>query len=483
MENRKDIGKAYKEKLEGYESSPGNHLWESIEAELNKSKRKAFPVWKTLVGLGVLILLLFSIIIYNVNSTSQVFETNSVTNDNILKANEEDKDNVSRNVGAPIQNKTNDNEGNSTTVSTSTKDTSKPISNEKPIIKISNGNSHNITSHTKNSEYWISSKVNSSNNKDKSSHIMNELEDETISNINRNNDDSSRSTSGELKTNNDLTNQKTISKFINILDDVMTFEMFPIVIKDDLISARLDNLLFNEDKKQKSSGFKRSLRLSAYLSPTFSKASSGKSSIDHTLDNAKQTSGFDLNYGIALTASLSKKSSLRVSVGTFNQSTITEDADSIDSDGLLISSPSFSNINLNTDGTINAASEVFATSSMLDLEQTVRYLETSIDYSYEIFDDKKLSLYASSGIGALILLDDSIILKDSDGNSLDIGKANNLNKAGLALNLGIGLSYKLSKRLNINTEPFFKYHPGTFKNTSNITHYGLGVRFGLSLKL
>lgn len=64
MENRKDIGKAFREKLEGIEKSPKNEVWNSVNAELIKHRKQAFITkWlraTALTGVAALIITLFT---------------------------------------------------------------------------------------------------------------------------------------------------------------------------------------------------------------------------------------------------------------------------------------------------------------------------------------------------------------------------------------------------------------------------------------
>jgi hypothetical protein len=46
MENRKDIGKAFREKMDGLQKSPGDHVWQSIRQDLpKKNRRLLLPLW------------------------------------------------------------------------------------------------------------------------------------------------------------------------------------------------------------------------------------------------------------------------------------------------------------------------------------------------------------------------------------------------------------------------------------------------------
>jgi hypothetical protein len=45
MENKIDIGQAFREKLNNLDKNPSDLLWEKIEVELNKKKKNRFVFW------------------------------------------------------------------------------------------------------------------------------------------------------------------------------------------------------------------------------------------------------------------------------------------------------------------------------------------------------------------------------------------------------------------------------------------------------
>jgi hypothetical protein len=60
MESRKDIGKAFREKLDQLHKQPGDTVWDSIKSDLIKKRRKAVPVWLRFWAItGVFLLLGF----------------------------------------------------------------------------------------------------------------------------------------------------------------------------------------------------------------------------------------------------------------------------------------------------------------------------------------------------------------------------------------------------------------------------------------
>ena len=64
MENRKDIGKAFREKLEELEKSPKARVWNSVNAELIKHRKQAFITkWlrgSAIAGVAALVITLFT---------------------------------------------------------------------------------------------------------------------------------------------------------------------------------------------------------------------------------------------------------------------------------------------------------------------------------------------------------------------------------------------------------------------------------------
>jgi hypothetical protein len=81
MEVKKDIGKAFREKLDSLDRQPSDALWNSISTELDNRKKKKFPFfWLyiatcTLIGIGVV-----AFIISNVTASSNASNPDNPTN-------------------------------------------------------------------------------------------------------------------------------------------------------------------------------------------------------------------------------------------------------------------------------------------------------------------------------------------------------------------------------------------------------------------
>ena len=80
-------------------------------------------------------------------------------------------------------------------------------------------------------------------------------------------------------------------------------------------------------------------------------------------------------------------------------------------------------------------------------------------------------------------LNENEVYSNFDGNNTYIGKATNINNTSYSANLGLGVDFKLSKTLNLNLEPTFKYQINTFNNTTgNFNPFIVGVYTGIRYK-
>ena len=72
---------------------------------------------------------------------------------------------------------------------------------------------------------------------------------------------------------------------------------------------------------------------------------------------------------------------------------------------------------------------------------------------------------------------------EANGNTVEMGEANNLNDLNFSTNIGFGLNYKFSPMLQLNLEPMFKYQLNTFTQTAgNFQPFSIGVYTGLNFK-
>ena len=115
------------------------------------------------------------------------------------------------------------------------------------------------------------------------------------------------------------------------------------------------------------------------------------------------------------------------------------------------------------------------------MTQQMGYLEIPLELNYALID-KKFGLTVIGGVSSLFLVDNSVALTSGDLTT-EMGNANNLNDLNFSANFGLGVNYKFSQNIHLNIEPVFKYQLNTFSETDGTFNpYALGVYSGLSFR-
>ncbi|SDD71036.1 Outer membrane protein beta-barrel domain-containing protein [Pricia antarctica] len=128
--------------------------------------------------------------------------------------------------------------------------------------------------------------------------------------------------------------------------------------------------------------------------------------------------------------------------------------------------PEFSSLNAARDGTI---------------AQSFGYLEVPLELDYALID-RRFGVNLVGGISSLFLIDNSIILNSGELTT-EIGEARNLNDLNFSTNIGFGVNYRFTPKVQLNIEPVFKYQLNTFSNVSgDFRPFSIGVYSGLNFK-
>ena len=205
----------------------------------------------------------------------------------------------------------------------------------------------------------------------------------------------------------------------------------------------------------------------------------------------------NLSYGLQVNYNLTEKLSIRSGIHkvdfgydtndiVFTSSLTTSTNEIIDnityaqtSKNLVVESKSNSQA-----ATFDSGSEV-AAGGIAPLEgrmvQQLGYLEVPMELNYAVID-KRLGVNIIGGISSLFLVDNAVTL-ESDDLVTEMGQANNVNSLNFSTNVGIGVNYEISPKLQLNVEPMFKYQLNTFSETAgNFRPYTVGVYSGLNFR-
>ncbi|NMH89263.1 hypothetical protein [Flavivirga algicola] len=225
------------------------------------------------------------------------------------------------------------------------------------------------------------------------------------------------------------------------------------------------------------------------------------SSIDPQFNSNSKSGELNMSYGIAASYAINKKLSVRSGINRVNLGYNTNNVVAFQSVGVASSSRALQNVSSvkTSDNTSNSLSadnvslvssesfnsadipEAFSTSNT-SINQDLGYIEIPLEIQYAL-SDKKLGVNLIGGFSSFFLSNNKIFSESESGTRTLIGKANNINKISYSANLGLGLNYQVSKKIDLNLEPMFKYQINTFNNTSgDFKPFFIGVYTGFAIK-
>lgn len=232
------------------------------------------------------------------------------------------------------------------------------------------------------------------------------------------------------------------------------------------------------------------------VAPVYFDAMGEGSPIDPGFSPNAKTGSTNLSFGLSIAYAVTKKLSLRSGIykaeygyntnGVGFSPTLAASA----SGGLqnidYVGGPENLALNdaISDSGSPNAlAPEFSALNSLRDgrVAQQFGYLEVPLELDYALIDHR-LGVNLIGGISSLFLIDNSVTLSSGELTT-EIGKARNLNDLNFSTNVGFGINYKFTPKVQLNIEPVFKYQLNTFSNVSgDFRPYSIGVYSGLNFK-
>jgi hypothetical protein len=463
-------------------------VWKGIEAKLqNKKKRRALPMWWTLGGVAAIVVLMFTFgnrlfksesdntlptvvetknkTIFNKDKNSTNLEQNIETTQSIITA--QDRDKLQQSIG--VTSKNNVIQGD--TLNKSIVKTSK-ISNQKSLVSKESQNNERIAE-TKTANLERDKGTNDLKSASEINKILSsENENTTIANA-----ASNSKIKQELKQEN-----KTLASKQQ---------------KQSIEAAIAEAESLNE--KEKEDGLLNRWSISPNVAPVYFNSLGEGSAIDAQFNTNATRSDVTMSYGVKGSYAINRRIKVSTGVNRVSFNNATNDVIALSDNGFVARSTTASAgqlENVNLTGTVSAGSlmvmsknslsrsaipEAINTLTTGDLDQRFGFIEIPLEIEYRVVD-RKLGVNINGGFSTLFL-NENEIFADVNGESARIGEANNIRDASFTANFGLGLDYSISKRMNINLEPKFKYQLNTFTNTSgNFQPFFIGVYTGLSFK-
>lgn len=465
MKENKNIERLFQEKFKDFEAMPPADAWNNIAQRLNekKKKRRVIPLWFMSTGIAASFLLL-GLIGYNYFNTY----TPTIENKN-------------------LNNKTNTFElNNNTKYVNGSKNTDENVKQfeDNSSSNLTNSNKKSITDNIENSGKFYSNKSiftdnsNSSNNSNgsnlfKESNSINSelLEKELIFDKKNTTTNDLVFNKNEIKSVNDSTLVATISKEVSELEELL---------KEKEVGL-------NADEKEKRNRW----GVMSNVAPVYFNSLTNGSPLGNQFAENSKTFKPSVSYGVGVGYAITDKLNVRAGVNNLNFEYNTND--------VFYSSTlnTVANDNTNLSRNANGQGIVFIDKSKVAslstdvenvvintkgiLNQQINFIEMPVELSYKLIDNK-FSVDVIGGFSSLFLNQNSVSLI-SNGMTMEIGEASNLNNVHFSGNLGLGIKYNFLKSFEASFNPMIKHQINTYKNNSgNFNPYFIGLYSGIIYK-
>lgn len=531
MSDKKHIDRIFQESFKDFEVSPSNVVWKNIEAELKqkKKKRRAIPIWWRYAGVAALLLLLLTIS-FNYFKNDSNPQTNNIvdTENNVInsskkqdeKSNSFDKLKII-NDEAITENNTSKNNLNVVV------DPISNINSKENIIQKKSKNSNELNNKIDASKEVLIAETPISQNSNES-RTNNSLSSGKKSNPTNSILKTQNKTTIALNSKKEINNVKTIQK----KDDKSLLDKNKAEIalingtekntaiahnKTSKEKEKLESLAENKleenkiniedaiDETTKDVSEEEKLNrwsIAPNAAPVYFSTLGEGSSIDPQFNSNSKTGNLNMSYGISASYAVNKKLTIRsgvnrVSLGYNTNNVVVFQSVGVSSSSALRNVDVSSNNGLAADALSNGSTENVSIisgenfnlnngpesfSTNTSINQSLGYIEVPLEIQYKLLN-KKFGINVIGGFSSFFLSDNKIYSEAEGGGRVFLGEATNINEVSYSANLGLGLNYRISKKIDLNFEPMFKYQINTFNDTSgDFQPFFIGVYSGFAIK-
>jgi hypothetical protein len=508
MGNKKRIDRLFQEHFKDFEVTPDPALWQTIEAQLHnkKKKRRIIPIWWHYTGTAAAIAILLSAgILFFFNNTTLEATPPKVVLDI--------DDSKTKNHTTTITNSSLPD--NTTPPITTHKNNTTP----KKVKSITlNTAAKNVVAHTDNLPHTNTLNTTKTTatlaNKTRGNSIAIATPAKTTTSVKHTliNSKALNATNNTTALEHTLTNSDTLqptqkhtitpTTIAEVLEKTTTNKALvkakeqPVSTKPSIEDAIAANEELNAPHTAKSTTDKWSI--APNVAPVyFNSLSQNGSALNEQFDNNSKSGEVNVSYGINASYAISKKVTIRSGINKVNLGFNTNNVvalRSIPRDVALNDLESIPNLppptnaitTTNNDVALFSAESVSAnlieTTNTTSINQSFNFIEVPLEIQYAL-STKRLGINLIGGFSSFFL-NSTNATSEINGLRTDIDATDNINKTSYSANLGLGLNYKISKKINFNLEPLFKYQINTFQNTTgNFQPYFIGVYTGFGIKL
>ena len=513
MSEKKQIDKLFKEQLKDFEVAPGDHVWDRIEGELHKDKRRrrVIPIWWRVVGAVAILTLLFTVgkSFFETSEANKVEteivdkepKSNNSSNDanNMLEDSLFEPENDSKVADAPDQN--DDNSSDSQKLNTQSKvhesqlvigqktESQKEHKNVTPQNNDPNYKSAIATSksdHNKNkSEFSPSENTQNTTLAENDTKRVQSKED-PLKSVEEMNAAIKKATDlSETKVSDASSSEKEHSEIA--VDSTNTTKERNAI--EEAIAQAENTEKENDDKDDAPS---QRWSVAPNVAPVYFNTLGEGSPIDDQFISNTKEGDINVSYGIRGSYAINDKLKIRAGVNRVDLGYSTRNVIEFSRPNASISSsPQLKNVKLHDNSStfisannisLSTAPDILFIKEQGSIDQQLGFIEVPLELEYSLVN-KKFGLNLIGGFSTLFLNNNEIYSVQNNGVRTLLGEATNINNLSYSANFGVGFNYSLSQKLRFNLEPMFKYQINTFNDTSgDFQPFFIGVYTGLSFK-
>ncbi|QCX01806.1 hypothetical protein FGM00_17405 [Aggregatimonas sangjinii] len=531
---KKKLDELFQEKFDNFEQVPDEKVWQSLEASLDKKKRRAIPLWWKLGGVAaVLVIGLLAInpfsdadgepALTDIEQKTDSLERENTKENRILDTTDTDETQLTD------TNSQDTDEGNAADKqSHPSKNTNPDPKKELQLSPTSeNGGESQLTSVQKErsnkSDPNINAQITESTDNESTEGIdpkenlkeLNEIDqesvvaqkdpkksvsDESVNGVIAQQEDRPNSVEekkdGLMKSaeNTEIAQNDSVQEEEN-LEDQTVEEGNKKSIFDEIKQQEETEIAENEPRKRWSAG--------PSVAPVYFDAFGEGSPVHSILVPNSKSGETNLSYGLSVNYEINDRLSVRsglhkvaygydtgdVEFSSSLDGAITDQMDNIDyattARNLVVRSKAGASAVSVSESDSNQAFDANSSNASIarngTMSQQFGYLEVPLELNYALVD-RKVGINVIGGFSSLFLIDNSVSLT-SGNETTEMGEANNVNEVNFSTNIGLGIDYNVTPKIKLNLEPLFKYQLNTFSQVDGTFNpFSIGIYSGLTFK-
>jgi hypothetical protein len=481
MENKKEIGKIFKEKFKDLDEIPSDLIWNSIEKDLDKKKKRRFL---TFCFLGFLCLLGTSAFLYfNQNETIDLNSKTTTKETNLRnKVGKTEFVSQTDTVYKTKRNKTIKSNSTKKLIATNAEYDEYEIVTRYKVYKKSTKTSKIITR-----KQLVSKKKTTSIIKKGNSIKTNTTKNKQL----KNKKSRFKKQANYKKTKPfNIPNQVQAVKKDTVIDlrnTNLSLEKNQVVktdstiVKKDSISKKKNLKPKKEVEKQVVKDLMKTLKLylTVYGGKNYFDDFNRKSGLISGNQNIKTSGDFGYNFGVLARVMISKKIGFRTGIGysVWNYNTTIQNTNS---NNWILEQTNIALYNLSSYDDFNLK---FVVNNEIKLSEKLNYYEIPVECYYIISDNKKIGIDAFAGISTHFMQKTKVFATSIEGQKIAIGKATNEVKIMETLNIGLVFNYPITKKLKLEITPIFKNQFQIQKINNDFKASTFNANAGLTYKI